>query len=225
MRQLKLVILILCLANLGFAQDATPEKQDDPGRQTTRYLLHCLYHYEDGPCNFEYEQIVAELAKRNMSNKALEIYPRVTSEKKALIVEGLFTTRHDPHIRDFMERIAFNNLKQNEPDSEPRWYALQYLAEGCDERALQRLNGRQNFTEEGYPIGCMWWTSTIRTFGKCRYRPAIPHLIQSTNTVACLNISEAAYYSLLDFFPGKCTKTKTMDEMHDCFARIARTKP
>jgi hypothetical protein len=42
----------------------------------------------------------------------------------------------------------------------------------------------------------------VETFGKCKYRPAIPYLVNSALTDICSNIAEAAANDLRVFYPG-----------------------
>lgn len=186
-------------------------------------ILRLATHVGSPDAKFNEWDLGYELGRRGNVSFLTQFFRHANSGQREVIIIAMSRIKHNPEVVAFMRTVAFDNLRPNEADSEPRWYALQYLADLCDEPALHRLNGEQNF-REGYPIGCMWWTSTIRTFGKCKYRPAIHHLIDSTNTMACLNISEAAIESLHELFPGKCmSKSDSLNKMHDCFLRVAGT--
>jgi len=119
-----------------------------------------------------------------------------------------------------MRRIAFIGLKPHEPDSDPQWYPLQYLAQTCDQRALARLSRQENI-KESYPIGCMWWQDTVKAFGDCNYRPATPYLIEALST-ACINIDDNAAEALKRFFPGVCEEKKWPEAMQECYREVAR---
>jgi hypothetical protein len=208
--------------SLGFSQrksGGNDVEYPDPSTLSTAKIIDCFAIQNISSCRIERFNAAEVLAKRGNIRYLIGAYERGDETQRDMLVIALAQIRK-PAVLEFMRRIAFENLR-NEPDGEPRWYALQSLAEHCDERALARLNRDQNW-KDGYPIGCMWWTSTVRQFGKCQYRPAIPHLIEYTNTVACLNISEAAIESLEELYPGKCKDAKTLNATRDCYSRAYR---
>ena len=210
-------VLILIASTVLVSQ--TENRDSTLHKMTKAELMRCASTDELATCKYDMYDVADELARRKDPDFLIRKYPKADEAQREVIVMAAFRLKHDTAVTHFMREVAFKNLR-NELDTTPRWFALQYLAETCDEPALKRLNGNHNFAGS-YPVGCMWWTKTIRTFGKCRYRPAIPHLIQSTNLVACLNISDAVTESLLDFFPGKCRQAKSYDQVHDCFGRVA----
>jgi len=61
---------------------------------------------------------------------------------------------------------------------------------------------------KGYPIGCMWWQDTVKAFGDCNYRPAIPYLIEALST-AGINIDKNASKALKKFLPGHAKTRKS----------------
>jgi len=95
----------------------------------------------------------------------------------------------------FMRRVAYGSPK-DAVAYDPLWFALQYLAKRCEHDALDRLLGKQNFSDS-YPVGCILWQDTIRQFGNCHYQSALPTLEKVARTdYACGNINDAAEYSL-----------------------------
>ena len=190
-------------------------------------ILNCALQSDKKNCEYNAWQLGYELGRRGNVRFLTHSYHRDNEGQREVIIIAMSRIKQNPDVTAFMQQVSFKQVWPDKLDTEPRWYALQYLAESCDEHALRRLNGEHNF-RGSYPVACMYWTDTIRTFGKCKYRPAIPHLIQSINTVACLNISDSAVKSLHDLFPGKCKNlhslslNQSLDQIHDCFQRAAR---
>jgi hypothetical protein len=91
-------------------------------------------------------------------------------------------------------------VAQRFDDGEELYYPLNYLAKRCDSAALGALSGNSKGGYKGYP-GCMQWATTVELFGKCKYKPSIPYLINSI-TAACMNIGIAAVTDLKNFYPG-----------------------
>ncbi len=186
-------------------------------------ILGCAFHGDTHSCKYKPWELGYELGRRGNVKFLVHSYRGADAGQREVIILAMTRIKHNPEVTAFMRRVSFEQYWPDKLDTEPRWYALQYLAESCDEQALRRLNGEHNF-RNSYPVACMYWTDTIRTFGRCKYRPAIPHLIQSINTVACLNIPDSAIKSLHDLLPGKCENVEslTLDQVHDCFHRAAK---
>jgi hypothetical protein len=226
MKQFGIIVCGLFWGATLFAQSddqATRELQ----HMSSSNILNCASQGDTTSCNYNAWQLGYELGRRGNIRFLTRSYRRANEGQREVIIIAMTRIKRNPEVTAFMHQVSFKQHWPDKLDTEPRWYALQYLAESCDEEALRRLNGGHNFGES-YPVACMYWTDTIRTFGKCKYRPAIPHLIQSINTVACLNISDSAVKSLHDLFPGKCENlhsvslNQSLDEIHDCFQRAAR---
>lgn len=212
-------VLFLTLMNAGlvFSQSRAASAESeypDPKSLSSQEILDCYKKSNVSDCKVSEFDAAEVLAKRARVQFLIQYYEKGDSSQRRVLAMAL-SKINTPEVFTFVRKIAFENLT-NAPDGDPRWYLLEYLAERCDERALARFNRDQNW-KDGYPIGCMWWTSTVRQFGKCQYRAAIPHLIEYTNTVACLNISDAALDSLSKLYPGRCRSTKTLNEGHDCY--------
>jgi hypothetical protein len=215
-----LFIVVLVGRSLSAQQiQATNANADYPEARSlsSRKILDCFKKSNVSNCRISEFDAAEVLAKRGRTQFLIAAYEKGDVSQRGILAIALSKIKK-PEVLAFVQKIAFENLT-NAPDGEPRWYLLEYLAERCDQEALARLNREQNW-KDSYPIGCMWWTGTVRQFGKCQYRAAIPHLIQYTNTVACLNISDAAVKSLSDLFPGKCKHSKTYNECHDCYQRL-----
>jgi hypothetical protein len=207
-----IALMFVVLIGSAFSQDAQNGPKPDPSKMTNDEIVSHFRETKNG-CDYDWE-LADELVGRTSPKFLIESFRGGDECQRHVLLIELFKIQK-PEVLAFMRDLAFTNLT-NEPDGEPRWYPLQYLADRCDLRALRRFNRDINWKDE-YPIGCMWWTGTVRQFGKCGYRPAIPHLIRYTNSVACLNISDAAIESLMALYPGKCKSVTSMDQAHDCF--------
>ena len=77
------------------------------------------------------------------------------------------------------------------------YYAANYLAKRGDRQALAVLSSNAG----QYGISSAQWATTVRLFGKYKFMPAVPYLIDSLDA-ASMNVGAAAMESLLDIFPG-----------------------
>ncbi len=164
--------------------------------------------------------IAREMAARGNVAFMTRAYARADAAQRALLVKALYYI-NSPRVLAFMRKIAFKGLKPGKPDYAPMYFPLEYLAKRCDERSLRRLSRYANI-KDGYPIGCMWWQDTVKQFGACGYRPAIPYLIEVLTT-ACLNIDGNALEGLRNLLPGVCTAAfKTPEAAQRCYAKAAK---
>jgi len=127
--------------------------------------------------------------------------------------------RNNPEIVSFMNSIAFD---QHDTDSFStlRWSALQFLADICDDRALNELRkgGATRRDTYKYSVACGVWANTLTSFGKCHYFSATRTLIDSTDT-SCLDVGNAALDSLNTLYPGKCTNAHDFRAANECFTK------
>jgi hypothetical protein len=79
---------------------------------------------------------------------------------------------------------------------ETAYLALKYFARACDDNALAILN--KNYFK--YPTSSMEWASVVRSFGECRYKPAVPNLVGTVNAMM-INLGYASHMSLLAIYP------------------------
>jgi len=103
---------------------------------------------------------------------------------------------NDREVAAFFKRLIADGYD----DGEDLYYPLNYLAKRCDPDALRVLSGNGHGGYKGYP-GCLQWGKTVELFGKCKYRPAIPYLINSIQA-ACMNIGIAAVEDLRKMYAG-----------------------
>lgn len=79
---------------------------------------------------------------------------------------------------------------------ETTYFALKYFARACDSTALGILN--RNYFK--YPGSSMEWATIVRSFGDCRYKPAVPNLVGTVNA-AMIDLGYASHLSLLAMYP------------------------
>jgi hypothetical protein len=98
-----------------------------------------------------------------------------------------------PQVLSFMQDVLAKRLD----DGENWYYPSNYLARRrCDPDALKLLS-----TGESRKQGCVQFESTVQAFGRCKYRPAIPYLVDSALSDLCENIVNAAAEDLRNFYP------------------------
>jgi len=189
----------------GLAQTTKPQKPLE--QMSGEEILRCAYAYHCDGMDWE---IANALRGRFSSDELIRMYPTEREPVRSIIVYALF---HDkgPRVTAFMRQVAFANLRPGMTDEDNNYFPLQYLARQCDSDALRELNRPANFTDEGYPISCMQWESTLSAFGKCGYQPALSHLAVSLNS-ACLNNTASAEESLRKLLPrSECWKLAGKD--------------
>jgi hypothetical protein len=130
-----------------------------------------------------------------------------------------YRTEPDPAIRGGIEHVAYHFdtgeaaafmksvLAERKPDGEAFYWPAHYLARRCDPAGLKELSSGIHRTE-----GCEQYRATIPLFGKCRYRPAIPYLVDEAISDACNDIAAAANDDLRILFPNAPKNLRTLDE-------------
>jgi hypothetical protein len=88
-----------------------------------------------------------------------------------------------PEVDAFMQRVMVERKK----DGEDFYWPANYLAKKCDVAGLEELSSGRHRNQ-----GCMQYQTTIRLFGRCTYRPAIPYLVNEAVFDFCGNISDNA---------------------------------
>jgi hypothetical protein len=149
-------------------------------------------------CKYDIFDLANALHKRFTVRQLIAMYPHEVDQAQEIIVISLMKKKSAAVVA-LMREAAFAHLKPGMTDEDNHYFSLQYLADRCDPDALRELNRPANFSDS-YPVGCMFWQNMLRGFGKCSYRPSIPHLAVSLNS-ACLNNTQAAEDSLRHLLP------------------------
>ncbi len=114
----------------------------------------------------------------------------------------------DPRIEnEFLKRLSAQ-------PTEEAYYVAQYLAKKGNEKALEILN--KNSVK--YPISSRQWSYTLREFGRQKFVPAIPTLIECLDA-ASLNVVEEALKALLVFYPDSPMDFESPAEMKAYFTK------
>jgi len=163
---------------------------------STEAILNCLSY--KAQCSQDSYDLREELLRRRpivVMIRAFEQAPKNSdgAALQDLIKELLYFVardRGDVRIDGFMRREMGDGTGSGD------YYNALYLAGKGDRKALAILN--KNCWK--YGISSVEWAGTLREFGRQNYRGAIPCLIESANA-ASLNAADAAYQSLLRFYP------------------------
>lgn len=163
-----------------------------------------------------------KLAKRQEFDFLLRQYPVAGNNTQQLLVQAIYASklgRNNPKVIRFMRDVAFSQTLDSQ-FSDTRWYALQFLADKCDQKALMELNthGGGEQTPYQFQVSCGDWARTLRTFGMCKYTASREVLVNSLNS-SCLDVLNAAAASLQGLYPETCQKLKTSREVTDCYRR------
>jgi len=210
-----LFVVTLALVTWSLGQDSQTKSKP----KSTADLERCLSE----PSCADARTAAHDLASRERFPFLLKRYRGADEATRAYIVEGIYGSdrgRNNDAVVEFMSGIAFHNTPQNRFD-QTTWYALQFLAERCDERALERLNAGGGTAKQphSYEVSCNFWAITLGTFGKCRYFHARETLLNSLNS-SCLDIMNAAGDSLHALYPGQCTNVKTFNHATSCYTKL-----
>jgi len=99
---------------------------------------------------------------------------------------------------------------------EGHYYAINYLAKQCDPIALKKLSsGRYRGQTNG-----MQYATSLELFGKCKYRPAIPHLLEELDDFSG-NAAGGAEFSLQELYPDH-PKLEAFDAIKQYYCDRAR---
>jgi hypothetical protein len=209
--------LLLLFAPLVMAQE-TPQPAAPAQGNHRETLLHRLSDVKS--CGDECRWQVADaLGKPENKTFLLTAFRNAnTSEEKLGISYALYRI-DDPQIEAFFKRL----IAEGYDDGEGLYYPLNYLAKRCDPDALRVLSGNGKGGYKGYP-GCLQWGKTVELFGKCKYRPAIPYLIESVEA-ACMNIGIAAVEDLQTMYPGSPDFSEySLEQIENYFRRRAASE-
>jgi hypothetical protein len=163
-----LVFLSPCLAQSAPTYD---EVQAKIHPLTDEQLIDCL-KLESTTCPLndrDFPMIEGELGDRKHPDLLIAAYEKANEDDRYFLVQALYQI-DDPKVLTFMRSIAFEHLGRGMDDS-GTFFPLDYLAQRCDQRALDRLNRHVNF-KRYTPMACLYWAGTVRSFGRCNYRAA-----------------------------------------------------
>ena len=153
-----------------------------------------------------------ELSRRRPTRLLIGAYANGDECQKRWIVQALYSIRapRERAVNDFMRSLV------SAKTDEETWFALEYMAQQGDKKALAQLT--QNCYR--YEIPSFAWGDTLLFFGKYKYHPAVPCLIGSIGSAA----GEQALQALRMLFPGSPARFRTDQEAREYFQRCEKKK-
>lgn len=154
-----------------------------------------------------------ELARRGNPNTLMDSYRYEQSPARRSGIEHVAYHFDTPQVLAFMREVFTRKLD----DGEGLYYPANYLAKRCDSEALKLLS-----TGQARGQGCLQFQSTVETFGRCKYRPAIPYLVSSALMDMCGNIADAAVNDLRMLYPGSPQTFDSPEAAQAFYCRAAK---
>jgi hypothetical protein len=131
-----------------------------------------------------------EIAKRRPYKELAYVFAQTTDEVQQAWMADVLAEMRGPEA-DAVLRPYVSKAKD-----ETAYLALKYFAGACDTEALGILN--RNYFK--YSTSSLEWASIVRSFGVCKYTPAVPNLVGSV-TAMVINLGYASHLSLLAIYP------------------------
>jgi hypothetical protein len=153
-----------------------------------------------------------ELAHRGNPHALLVRY---WTEPKESIRWGIVDVAYHfktPEVTAFMRKV----FEGGKGDEGFLYWPANYLAKQCDAEALKWFGTRSQRSQS-----CVQYAPTISLFGKCKYRPAIPYLLEYSLHDACLNIDDAAADDLHKLYPGSPREFSNLQDLQKYYCRRA----
>ncbi|HME33848.1 MAG TPA: hypothetical protein VKF84_01325 [Candidatus Sulfotelmatobacter sp.] len=180
---------------VGYRRDLGDELVRRLPTLTSEQLVACFDKWEI--CGAEEDRpsgwpISDEIARRGDPH---ELLVRYWKEHNWIIRNGIEHVAYHfdtPEVTAFMQRI----LAERVNDGEDRYWPVNYLAKKCDNAALKEVRSGRYRGQ-----GSLQYQTSVELFGKCKYRPAIPYLVDVAVYDFSFNISAAADHSLHALYP------------------------
>ncbi len=132
-----------------------------------------------------------ELIKRSPYALLSRVFATTTDRIQAAWAADVLTRMRGPEADSVLRPFT-----KGQKDDDRTYFALKYFASACDTDALRILN--RNYFQ--YPTSSLEWASIVRSFGNCKYKPAVPNLVQSVNAMM-INLGYASHQALLSIYP------------------------
>jgi len=153
-----------------------------------------------------------ELARRGQIHDLLVLYWK---DHRWAIHNGIEHVAYHfdtPEVTEFMRRV----LAERVNDGDELYWPVNYLAKKCDASALKELSTGRYRNQ-----GSLQYQTSVELFGKCKYRPAIPYLVDSALNDVSWNIAGAADDSLHALYPDAPKDFDSLEKVRDYFCRRA----
>lgn len=183
---------------------------------STEQLVNCFADWRVcGVGNFSVTgwAVSEEVARRGDPEKLLIHY---WTEPDEDVRYGIIHVAYDfntPEVTAFMKKV----LATRKGDEDALFWPAVQLSRTCDPDGLKWLS-----TRKGRPEGCIIFTGTVKVFGECHYRPAIPYLVAYSLHDACLNIVDDGEESLEKLYPDHPVRFSTLEDEQNYYCGRAR---
>lgn len=136
-------------------------------------------------------EVEQELIKRSPYRDLFDLFERTSDDFQQAWIMDVLSQMRAPAADSFFHRYLHGKT-----DEMTTYLALKYFALVCDQEALGILN--KHYFQ--YQISSREWAAIVGSFGECKYKPAVPHILE-TVTAAALNLGYASHLSLLAMYP------------------------
>ena len=153
-----------------------------------------------------------ELARRGQVHDLLVLYWK---DHRWAVHDGIEHVAYHfdtPEVTEFMRRVLAARVN----DGEDLYWPVNYLAKKCDPSALKELSTGRYRNQ-----GSLQYQTSVELFGKCKYRPAIPYLVDSALNDVSWNIAGAADDSLHALYPDAPKDFDSLEKARDFYCRRA----
>ncbi len=154
-----------------------------------------------------------ELARRGDPHDLLVRYWKESKWEIRGGIEHVAYHFDTPEVTAFMKRV----MAEGAEDGEDLYWPVNYLAKKCDPKALKLLSTGRYRNQ-----GCMQYETSVKLFGKCTYRAAIPYLVDTALYDMCLNVVDSAEVSLHSMYPDAPRSFSKLDQMQNYFCGRAQ---
>jgi len=153
-----------------------------------------------------------ELARRGQIHSFLVMYWKDSRRAIRDGIEHIAYHFDTPEVTKFMRSVLAKRVN----DGEDLYWPVNYLAKKCDPSALKELSTGRYRNQ-----GSLQYQTSVELFGKCKYRPAIPYLVDSALNDVSWNIAGAADDSLHALYPDAPVDFDSLEKAQNYFCRRA----
>jgi hypothetical protein len=152
-----------------------------------------------------------EIAKRRPYKELSYVFAQTTDEVQRAWMADVLAEMRGP------EADAVLRPHVSKAQDETAYLALKYFARACDPEALGILNN--NYFK--YSTSSVEWASIVRSFGECKYKPAVPNLVGTVNAMM-VDLGYASHLSLLAIYPDAKIEFKDPLQTQDAWQKYLR---
>ncbi len=203
------LILFMCTSNKKDTKRYIPKQIAQYSDDELLYYLTCNalnYHFKKYDYEIPFWDIQAELKKRNITNKIIDIYNSTVDlcQKESLI--GILYHIKNNKVKKALKKTATTNINKI------TYYSHNYLAKQGDKKSIKMLNNNWH----KYPVSSWQWSYTVNIFGKYKYKPAVPNMIKGLDS-ASGNMFDSCLTNLFKIYPDTRQKFNSVKEAKKFF--------